>query len=264
MPTLAPLPASRVSESPPFSHTGLDYMGPLYINENSEIKKAWVCLMTCMVTRAVHLEMVLNMTSIAFLNALRRFIAGRGKPDEIVCDNTMQFKLANEVINLVWGDVIMCDEVQSYFSNEKIKWRYIVELAPWMGGFYERLVGLIKRCLKKCIGRNLLDSDRLSTVLKEAESVVNSRPLVYVGEDISSTIALTPCHFLCLNPKTGIPECEILKKDTDFKLTDSSSNQLLKTWKNWQKLLDKFWAMWREEYLTSLRERTQSQSKPKI
>ena len=71
-------------------------------------------------------------------------------------DNAMQFKLANEVTNLVWGDVIKCDEVQSYFSKEKIKWRYIVELAPWMGGFYERLVGLIRRCLKKCIGRNLL------------------------------------------------------------------------------------------------------------
>ena len=134
----------------------------------------------------------------------------------------------------------MCDEVQSYFSNEKIKWRYIVVLASWMGSFYERLVGLIKRCLKKCIGKNLLDSDRLSTVLKEAESVVNSRPLVYVGEDISSTITLPPCHFLCLNPKTGIPECEILKKDPYFKLKDSPSDQLLKTWKKGQKLLDKF------------------------
>ena len=130
--------------------------------------------MTCMVTRSVHLEMVLNMTNIAFLNALRRLIAVRRKPDEIVCDNAMQLKLANEVTNLVWGDVVMCDEAQSYSSNEKIKWRYIVELAPWMGGFYERLVELIKRCLKKCIGRNLLDSDRLSTILKEAESVVNS------------------------------------------------------------------------------------------
>ena len=97
MPTMAPLSASRVSESPPFSHTGLNYMGPLYIKENSEIKKVGVCLMTCTVTRAVHLEMVLNMTTVAFLNALRRFIAVRGKPD----DNAMQFKLANEVTNLV-------------------------------------------------------------------------------------------------------------------------------------------------------------------
>ena len=75
-----------------------------------------------------------------------------------------------------------------------------------MGGFYERLVGLIKRSLRKAIGRKLLDNDKLQTIVKEVEAVVNSRPLVYVGDNINSTIIRTPAHFLCLHPGTGIPE----------------------------------------------------------
>ncbi len=77
-----------------------------------------------------------------------------------------------------------------------------------MGGFYERLVGLVKRALRKTIGRKHLTLDQMSTVTKEAESVVNSRPLVYVGDDLKSSIAITPRHFTCLNPNTGIPESE--------------------------------------------------------
>ena len=74
-----------------------------------------------------------------------------------------------------------------------------------MGGFYERLIGVLKRCLRKPIGKLCLTSEQLRTLLAEAESVVNSRPLVYVGDDINSNICLTPAHFLTLNPKTSIP-----------------------------------------------------------
>ena len=67
-----------------------------------------------------------------------------------------------------------------------------------MGGFYERLVGLVKKALRKTLGRNLLTLIQLQTLLKEVESVVNSRPLVYVGADINSNVTLTPAHFLSL------------------------------------------------------------------
>ncbi|MCG7879158.1 MAG: reverse transcriptase domain-containing protein [Candidatus Thiodiazotropha endolucinida] len=261
MPPMAQLPPGRVSKSTPFSQTGLDYMGPLYIKEENQTKKVWVCLFTCMVTRAVHIEMVADMSTNAFLNCFRRFIASRGTPNEIVCDNAMHFKLASETTELIWRDIIRCDEVQSYSSSQRIKWTFIVELAPWMGGFYERLVGLIKRSLRKAIGRKLLDSDKLNTVLKEAEATVNSRPLVYVGDDINSTVVITPGHFICLNPNTGIPQTEIHDKDPDFKPKESSAEVLLRIWKKGQKLLDSFWNIWLHEYLTSLRERTQMKLK---
>ena len=74
-----------------------------------------------------------------------------------------------------------------------------------MDGFYERLVGLVKRTLRKAIGKATLTNDQLFTVLKAAEAVINSKPLVYVGDDIES-------HFLGLSLKIGIPD---LQHDTD-------------------------------------------------
>ena len=88
-----------------------------------------------------------------------------------------------------------------------------IELAPWMGGFYERLVGIVKKSLRKAIDKVCLTSEQLLTILKEAEAVLNSRPLVYVGEDINSYMTLTQAHFLTLNPKIGLPVST--RDDTD-------------------------------------------------
>ena len=97
MPDMASLPSSRVLESAPFTNTGLDNLGPLHYYKNGELKKACVCLFTCRVTRAIHLEMVLNMTTDAFFNCFRHFIACRGTPKQVICDNASHFKLACDV-----------------------------------------------------------------------------------------------------------------------------------------------------------------------
>ena len=108
----------------------------------------WVCLFTCLVTRALHLEIVLDMSTEEFLLGLRRFVTLRGTPNEIYSDNALQFKTAAATLDLVWKNVINSVDVQSCASRTGIKWIFIVEMAPWMGGFYERLVGLVKRALR--------------------------------------------------------------------------------------------------------------------
>ena len=72
-------------------------------------------------------------------------------------------------------------DTTSYISSKGITWKFIPEYAPWQGGFYERMVGLIKANLKKAIGRCLLDYDQLNTLVTEVECVINSRPLTYIG-----------------------------------------------------------------------------------
>ena len=134
MSPMALLPRSRVSQSVPFSRTGLDYLGPLYIKTEQDAKKVLVCLFTCMSTRAVHLELVNDMSTSEFLMALCQFIAHRGKPDSIVSDNAVQFKAASKLIGVVWTGILKSEEVQSYVANERIKWSFIVELAPMDGG----------------------------------------------------------------------------------------------------------------------------------
>lgn len=177
---------------------------------------------------------------------MRRFIAGWGKQKQLISDNASQFKLASNILQETWTSTVRDPDVKSYIANEDIKWQFIVELAPWMGGFYERLIGIVKRCLRKTIGKLCLTNEQLRTLLAETEAVVNSRPLVYVGDDINSNIILTPAYFLTLNPKTGIPDRnEEDLEDSEYLPNISSAEKLLQTWKKGRKHLDAFWKAWR-------------------
>jgi len=121
-------------------------------------------------------------------------------------------------------------------------------------------VGLVKRSMCKTVGRKLLTVVHLQTLIKEIESVLNTRPLVYVANDIKSSMPIIPAHFLNMNPKSGIPNNEI-PEESEFKPLESSAKKIATIWRKGQNLLDIFWKIWRDEYLTSLRERTQTQIK---
>ena len=191
MPRMPPWPRERVTEALPFEYTGLDYFGPLHVkcydhnleqtNGECVYKKVWVCLFTCMVTKAKHLEIINDMSADQFLLCLRRFVARQGIPRQILSDNAKQFKLAKRVLAKAQQEMITNDDVDDYLSKQGIQWKLIVELAPWMGSFYERLIGLTKRALRKTIGRKCLTESQLTTILIEVEAIVNSRPLVLCG-----------------------------------------------------------------------------------
>ena len=139
---ISPWPKSRVTISAPFTSTGIDYFGPLYIKNGGTQKKVWISLFTCTAIRAIHLEVVEDMSAERFLEALRRFVARRGKPDEIISDNATQFKAAKNTIDIVWRNIVNDPQIHSYLSEKRIKWKFIIELSPWMGGFYDRLAVL--------------------------------------------------------------------------------------------------------------------------
>ena len=147
-------------------------------------------------------------------------------------------------------------DVRDYSAKQGIQWKFIVELAPWMGGFYERLVGITKRALKKALGNQCLTETQLTTILVEVEAVVNSRPLVYVDEDINSSMVLTPFDFLSLHYQHIIPDIvDDSDPDFDVEKKPTTAQQLLETWKRGQKRLSQFWSIWKNEYMLSLRER---------
>ncbi len=91
-----PLPEFRVKEVPPFAHTGVDFAGPLYVRTTEGSSKVWIRLYTCCVIRAVHLDLVPDMTAQAFVKSLKRFIARRGFPRKIVSDNGKTFRQLQE------------------------------------------------------------------------------------------------------------------------------------------------------------------------
>ena len=142
-----------------------------------------------------------------------------------------------ETIKSVWENTILkSDIVQSCMSSCGISWNFITELAPWMGGFYERLVGLVKRCLRKTLRKRSISDVQLLTLLKEIEAVLNSRPLVYVDEELKSTTTLTPNHFLAINSQNGIPNVDYDMKDPTYTICETSSDKLKSLWRKGQNI----------------------------
>ena len=119
-----PLPPCRVREAYPFCNTGVDYAGPLYVSTG---EKVWICLFTCCVVRAVHLELVPDMTTQAFLRCFRRFTARRGFPMRMISDNAKTFEASNRFIK----EVLEQPEVKQYFLNVSVEWSFNLEKAPW-------------------------------------------------------------------------------------------------------------------------------------
>ena len=96
-----PLPDFRVSDSPPFTHTGLDFAGPLYVQDSKNLvvtSKAYICLFTCASTRAIHLELTRSLSANSFLLAFRRFEGRRGLPAMLISDNAKTFKSSSREI----------------------------------------------------------------------------------------------------------------------------------------------------------------------
>ena len=147
------LPKSRVTEGLPFQFTGVDLAGPVYtrMKDGTGVKyqKMYICLYTCAVVRAVHLEVVEHQTVSSFLQSFRRFISRRGIPEIVFSDNAKNFKGASEELKNYTSSIITTAESQKFLFNKGIRWYFIVERAPWWGGFYERLIGTVKRCLRK-------------------------------------------------------------------------------------------------------------------
>jgi hypothetical protein len=250
VPDPPPLPNFRSSVRRPFECVGLDYLGPLVVKaSNGERSKVWIALFTCAVTRGIHLEVVRSLSTQDFLLALRRFSALCGKPRLIVSDNARQFKLADQVLARVWKDLERSAEVQDFSSCERIEWKYITERAPWMGGFYERLVGLVKNALKKVLGQWTIKPDELRTIAYEVAAMLNSRPLVYSDDDPGDKV-ITPLHLMFRSPDQ-FPDGSA---ELDMETGGVTAKELLQHWRAGQNLLSEFWKMWRTQYLTSLRE----------
>jgi len=90
-----PLPQFRVKDDPAFTYVGVDFAGPLYVKNQGLVaeRKVWICLYTCCVVQAVHLDIVPDLTADAFLRCFGRFTARRGFPRKVVSDNGKTFSL---------------------------------------------------------------------------------------------------------------------------------------------------------------------------
>ena len=169
-------------------------------------------------------------------------------PTQVVSDNAKTFISAAQTLQ----DVLRSQEVQQYFSGMNIRWVFNLEKAPWWGGFFERLVQSVKRCLKKSVGRARLSFDELSTLLIEIETIINSRPLSYLSmEDLEEP--LTPSHLLTGHRILSLPNVTAAADSTDEQFV-MNSHELNTRVQHFTSVLEDYWTRWRDEYLLQLRE----------
>ena len=177
MPPPAPaLPDYRLHYMFPFQTIGIDYAGPVYVRDIysscDELFKYYFPLITCAATRAVDIELTSNFSSNSLTLALRRCFARRETPSQTISDNMKTFKAA---------------EIRDFIRFNRIRWEFFLERSPWWWGFYERLVGVMKNCLKKVVRKAKLNFEELNTVI-EIEKCVDSRPLTYLSEEHENTV----------------------------------------------------------------------------
>ena len=253
-PVTADLPEFRVRQAPPFSWVGVDFAGPLLVKGlGGDMVKSYIALFTCCISRAVHLELVGDLGVPSFLRCFRRFTARRGTPVLMISDNAKTFKTTGKNLKQLYNHPEVRTELERKKVEWKLEWKFILERAPNWGGFYERLVGLTKRCLKKVLGNARLNHDELHTILVEIEGTLNARPLTYVGSELEREI-LTPAHLLYGRNINSLPDYPI--EEEDFKEKDLGAR-----YKYLTERLVHFWSRWKSEYLVNLREHHRSDSK---
>ena len=203
-PKMADLPDCRFDTSRPFACVGLDYFGPLTVRRFRKTEKRYVLLVTCLTTRALHLELVTSLDTDGFLMALRRFIARRGRPKLIMSDNGTNLVAGERELRdciREWNQ----DQIVNELCQRQIEWRFNPPTASHMGGVWERLVASVKRALRVVLGVQCLSEDVLQTVLVEVEFMLNGRPLTYVSSDVNDAEPLTPNHFVLGYPEAVLP-----------------------------------------------------------
>lgn len=241
-PLMAPLPKQRVQYARPFAITGIDFAGPIIIKSGIRRVvgiKAWIAVFVCFTTRAVHLEAVEDLSSKAFLAALRRFTSRRGLCTTIFSDNGTNF-------------VGVQKELDSYIkaavpqlAQDGIEWRFNPPSAPHFGGLWESAVKSAKYHLTRIMGEAKLTIGELNTLLCQIEACLNSRPLTLMSSDPSELEALTPAHFLIGGPISLPPEADL----------EGENVNNLRRWKYVQALMQTFWRRWKDEYLPQLQVR---------
>ncbi|XP_058840942.1 uncharacterized protein LOC131696416 [Topomyia yanbarensis] len=255
------LPACRVVPSHPFEVTGVDYAGPIlvkYGTRKPQIKKAYFAVFVCMTTKAIHLELVSDMTTAAFLAALHRFVSRRGLPREIHSDNGSNFKGARSELHelfLLFNDRTTVSQIAEYCQPREISWNFIPPEAPNFGGLWEAAVKSTKYYLKRTLKNALLTFEEYATVLSQVEAVLNSRPLFTQSTNPNDPEVLTPGHFLIGRPLVAVPQ----------QSSEGVAINRLSRWQYLQRLRDDFWKVWKRDYLLGLQPRGKNRnSSPNI
>lgn len=240
---MSPLPEFRVSPGkPPFTFCGLDYAGPFLVKVQRTSCKRYICLFTCLSTRAIHLEPSYSLTSDSFLLSFQRFVSRRCTPEEIYCDNGTNFVGGAKEIDATvraWNA-----KLGTKLAQRGVRFHFNPPAASHQGGVWERLIRSVRKTLTAIMNGCSLDDEKFCTFLAEAERIINNRPITPVSSDARDLEALTPASLLKGAIEASVPPGVFCKADG-----------YRKSWRLIHILADQFWSRWKREYLSTLQVR---------
>ena len=243
------IPKGRMNLVKPFQHTGIDYTGHVLIYDNTGIaKKMFILIYTCLNVRAIHMELLPDMSVESFLMSFTRFCNQYGIPTHVYSDNAKTF---------IAGGSLIENSISSNCFSETLRVNNIKHIriplySAWVGSTWERLIRVVKNCLFKTVGRAKLTYFQLLTTLSDIQNAVNSRPLTYRSSD-NDLEAITPNCFVKLHANPSL-----MFRTTDdsplWKEDPPSQSALDTTLTIRDEAFDHFKNLWYQSYLLSLRE----------
>lgn len=249
---MASLPKDRVLISRPFDKVGVDFAGPFQIR-SSRLRKApstkgYIALFVCMVTKAVHIELVSSLSTDAFLMTFKRFISRRGNPSIVYSDNATNFlgsKNQLKELHDFLKNKKTSHAINDFFSSKETKWNFIPPRSPHWGGMWESAIKSAKYHFYRLVGNANFTFEEMTTILTQIEAILNSRPLCPLSSDPLDFQCLTPGHFLIGTSLTAYPERDISQiPDNRLSLFQQITN-----------IQQTFWKRWSVDYLNRLQNR---------
>ena len=227
--------------TPPFTHTAVDYFGPFEVTHGRGTAKRWGVLFTCLVTRALYLDVAVSLSADDFLNVYRRLIAMFRKPDTMHSDNGTNFVGAEKQLRKDLEQMVANGELEEEMKKRGVKWFFQPARTPHFGGSHEALVHSTKKALYAALdsekgGLRVPSDDMLRTLLCEVAGLLNSRPLTYASSDPDDLRPLTPNDFL---NKASVADLPV----GDFQKALPRDH-----YRYIQKILNLFWDLWKGAY----------------
>jgi len=243
------LPQVRVKLAKPFANAGVDYSGPFYLKQGGKksktLVKCYVALFICLATKAIHLELVSELSTEAYIASLHRFIARRGLCDNIYSDNGTNFVGAEKELRETILEGKSVKRISSFATQQGINIHFIPPCSPHMGGIWEAGVKSMEFHLRRVAGNAKLTFEEFYTLLCQVEAVLNSRPICPLGNNPDNLQVLTPGHFLIGTSLLAPP---------DRNLIDLPVNRLSR-WSYVQQMVQQLWKCWSQDYLHQLQQR---------
>ena len=234
---MAPLPKTRVIPMPAWTNTSIDLFGPL---EHVDLvkkrlkEKCWGVLFTCLVSRAVHIDLTQSYDTDSLLQTMRRFMAVRGCPQSFISDQGSQLIACHKELKTAL-ELIDWDSIYGWCARKEIKWSFMPAQGQHMNGVAESLIRVTKNHLTRVIEGQRLTFVEIQTVLLEITQIMNNRPLGIFskpGTDPLDGGPITPNHLLLGRASNKIPELQFSN------MSNTKRIRFLKS------IVDEFWFKW--------------------